>query len=142
MDVNAQIDGYLAAQPEPKRGDMHALHELLSRVMPGTRRWFVDGTDETGRTITNPSIGYGLHTIAYADVRTREWFQVGLSANTGGISVYVMGLEDRTYLPRTYGATLGKAKVTGYCIRFRALRDVDLGVLEAAIRDGVARTSP
>lgn len=139
--VRAQIDGYLAAQPEPKRADMQALHDRIVTLMPGCRLWFLDGKDEGGRTVSNPSIGYGLHIMTYADGRTREFYQVGLSANTTGISVYIMGLDDKTYLARTYGGVLGKASVTGYCIKFSALRNIKLAVLEAAIRDAVARTS-
>ena len=140
MDVNTQIHQYLAAQPERKRGDMQTLHAMMLRIMPDCRLWFLDGKDENGRTVSNPNIGYGLQSRAYADGRTRDFYQIGLSANTTGISVYIMGLEDKTYLPRTYGSALGKATVTGYCIKFSALRNVDLAVLEEAIRDGIART--
>ena len=52
-----------------------------------------------------------------------------------------MGLDDKTYLAETYGSELGKASVTGYCIKFSSLRNIDLAVLEAAIRDGIARPS-
>ena len=141
MNVLTQISDYLAAQPEPKRGDMQVLHSMMLRVMPDGRLWFLDGKNEDGRTVSNPNIGYGLRTIAYADGRTREFYQIGLSANTAGISVYIMGLDDKTYLARTYGAKLGKASVTGYCIKFSALRNVDLDVLEAAVLDGISRTS-
>ena len=141
MNVTTQISDYLAAQPERKRGDMQALHSMMLRVMPGGRLWFLDGKDDSGRTVSNPNIGYGLFTIAYADGRTREFYQIGLSANTAGISVYVMGLDDKTYLAETYGGKLGKATVTGYCIRFSAIDKINLDVLEAAIRDGIARTS-
>ena len=55
----------------------------------------------------NPSIGYGLRTMTYADGRTREFYQIGLSANSTGISVYIMGLDDRAYLAKTYGPSLG-----------------------------------
>ena len=141
MNVRTQITEYLAAQPERKRDDMQTLHGMMSRVMPGGRLWFLDGKDERGRTVSNPNIGYGSLTMTYADGRTREFYQVGLSANTTGISIYIMGIEDKTYLAATYGGRLGKASVTGYCIRFSALRNIDLDVLEAAIRDGIARTS-
>jgi hypothetical protein len=139
--VHTQITAYLAAQPERKRADMEALHAMMLRLMPGCRLWFLDGKDEDGRTVSNPSIGYGLLTKAYADGRTREFYQVGLSANTSGISVYIMGLDDGTYLAKTYGGEIGKAAVTGYCIKFRSLRNIDVAVLEAAIRDGITRTS-
>jgi hypothetical protein len=140
MTVHTQIADYLAAQPERKRADMQALHSTMLRLMPNGQLWYLDGTDERGRTVSNPSIGYGLLTTTYADGRTREFYQIGLSANTAGISVYIMGLDDKTYLAETYGAELGKARVTGYCIKFSALRNVNLAVLEAAIRDGIART--
>ena len=141
MNVHRQITDYLAAQPERKRGDMQALHSMMLRLMPDGRLWFLDGKDEGGRMVSNPNIGYGRLTIAYADGRTREFYQVGLSANTTGISIYIMGLDDKTYLAETYGGQLGKASVTGYCIKFSALRNINLDVLEAAIRDGIARTS-
>jgi hypothetical protein len=141
MDVHTQISHYLAAQPERKRGDMETLHGLISRLMPDCRLWFLDGKDEGGRTVSNPNIGYGLLHMAYADGRTREFYQIGLSANTSGISVYIMGLDDKAYLAETYGGELGKASVTGYCIKFSALRNINVAVLETAIRDGVARTS-
>lgn len=141
MTVHTQISDYLAAQSERKRDDMQTLHAMMLRLIPDGRLWFLDGKDERGRTVSNPNIGYGLQTTAYADGRTREFYQVGLSANTTGISVYIMGLDDKSYLAQTYGRELGKAKVTGYCIKFSALRNIDLSVLEAAIRDGIAQTS-
>ena len=140
MTIKKQIDAYLAEQPEAKRADMLALHRRILKVMPGCKLWFLDGTDDNGKAVTNPNIGYGRQTMTYADGTTRPFYQVGFSANTGGISVYIIGLEDRTYLPRTYGKTIGKAKVTGYCIKFKALKDIDVDVLEAAIRDGVEAT--
>lgn len=139
MTVNTQIRDYIAEQPEAKRRDLQTLHDLVVSLLPDGRLWFLDGTDETGRVVSNPNIGYGSQTKTYADGRTREFYQVGLSANTTGISVYIMGLDDKTYLAATYGATLGKARVTGYCIKFRALRDINIDVLAAAIRDGIAR---
>ena len=141
MNVQAQISDYLAAQPDRKRGDMQTLHDLLLQLMPDCRLWFLDGKDESGRTVSNPNIGYGRLTIDYADGRQREFYQIGLSANTTGISVYIMGLDDKTYLAETYGSELGKASVTGYCIKFSSLRNINVAVLEAAIRDGIARTS-
>ncbi|MEQ1779975.1 MAG: DUF1801 domain-containing protein [Hyphomonadaceae bacterium] len=140
MTIKKQIDAYLAEQPEPKRGDMQALHRRILKAMPGSKLWFLDGTDDTGKNVTNPNIGYGEQTMTYADGKTRPFYQVGFSANTTGISVYIIDLDDRTYLPRTYGKTIGKAKVTGYWIKFKALKDIDVDVLEAAIRDGVEAT--
>lgn len=141
MNVRTQITDYIAAQPERKRSDLQALHELILGLLPRCRLWFLDGKDERGRTVSNPNIGYGVQTMRYADGSTREFYQIGLSANTTGISVYIMGLKDKTYLARTYAGELGKASLTGYCIKFRAVRDINVAVLSAAIRDGVKQTS-
>ena len=141
MDVDTQISTYLSAQPARKRAEMQALHETILRLMPGCRRWFLDGKDDNGRVVSNPNIGYGQLTMNYADGTTREFYQVGLSGNTTGISVYIMGLSDKAYLAETYGERIGKASVTGYCIKFSALRNIDVAVLEEAIRDGVTQTS-
>ena len=136
MTIPEQIDTYIASQPEPKRIDLETLHQLTLQVSPGCRVWFNDGKNSEGKIIANPSIGYGFYTIKYADGSSREFYQIGLSANTTGISVYIMGLKDKTSLARTYGESLGKASVSGYCIKFKALKDIKLDVLEAAIRDG------
>jgi hypothetical protein len=141
MTVRQQITEYIAAQPERKRSDMQALHRLMMRLMPGCRLWFLDGKDERGRTVSNPNIGYGIQAQTYADGSTREFYQIGLSANTTGISVYVMGLADKKHLAETFGKALGKAKVTGYCIKFRTLSDIDVAVLEGAVRYGIKQTS-
>ena len=140
MKVQKQIKDYISAQPEPKRNEMQELHGIVLGLMPGCKLWFLDGKDENGRTVSNPSIGYGVQTTTYADGKTREFYQIGISANTTGISVYVMGIKDRKYLAETYGKKLGKASVTGYCIKFRTLKNISLDVLEAAIRDGVEQT--
>jgi hypothetical protein len=138
MDVQDQIGSYIASQLEPKRTEMESLHATILRLMPGCRLWFVDGTDDAGKTVSNPNIGYGFYTIKYKGGETRDFYQIGLSANTTGISVYILGFEDRKYLAQTYGGKIGKASVTGYCIKFKSLKDIDLEVLEAAIRDRLA----
>ncbi len=134
MNIQEQITEYIAGQPEPKRGDMQELHRCILQVLPDCKLWFEDGKNAEGKTVSNPSIGYGSYTIKYANGTTRDFFQIGLSANTGGISVYILGIADKTYLVRTYGEKLGKASVTGYCIKFKKLGDINLDVLEGAIR--------
>ena len=136
MNVKEQIQKYIASQPEPKRSDMQALHRVIRKVMPACKLWFLDGKDNEGKTVSNPNIGYGLQAMKYADGTTREFYQIGLSANKTGISVYILGIEDKKYLAETYGKDLGKATVTGYCIRFRSLKDISTDVLVEAIRFG------
>src|SRR3954468_12524225 len=133
MNVEEQIEQYIATQPEPKRGDMQQLHRLALRVLPKCKLWFLDGKNSENKTVSNPNIGYGLHTIKYADGKTREFYQIGISANKTGISVYILGIDDKTYLAKTYGKKIGKASVSGYCIKFKTLEDINLDILEAAI---------
>lgn len=141
MSVETQIDDYIAGQPESKRADMQALHGLIVGLLPGCRLWFLDGTNSDGKVVSNPNIGYGFQTINYADGTARDFYQVGLSGNTTGISVYIIGIDDKQYLARTFGGRLSKASVTGYCIKFRTLKDIDVDVLEEAIRSGVEATN-
>ncbi|HVO78885.1 MAG TPA: DUF1801 domain-containing protein [Candidatus Bathyarchaeia archaeon] len=138
MNVQDQIEKYIASQPEPKRSDIRMLHRLTLQVSPECKLWFSDGKDSDNRTVSNPTIGYGSHTIKYANGKSREFFQIGVSGNKTGISVYILGLKDKKHLIKTYGKKLGKASVTGYCIRFKALKDIDIDTLEAAIRYGLA----
>jgi Domain of unknown function (DU1801) len=141
MNVEGQIKKYINGQPEPKRSDLHELHRIILQVMPACKLWFLDGKDNEGKTVSNPNIGYGLQAMKYADGTTREFYQIGLSGNKTGISVYILGIEDKKYLAQTYGKVLGKANVTGYCIRFKTLKDINVEILGAAIRDRVEAQS-
>ncbi len=141
MNLKEQIKDYITSQPEPKRSDMQALHRHIRKVLPGCKLWFLDGKNSEGKTVSNPNIGYGAYTIKYADGTTKGFYQIGLSANATGISVYILGISDKTYLARAYGNKLGKASITGYCIKFKTLRDINIDILEQAIRYGVASTN-
>jgi hypothetical protein len=136
MNLEEQIKKYINSQPEPKRSDMQELHRIILQAMPACKLWFLDGKDSKNKTVSNPNIGYGIQTMKYADGTTREFYQIGLSANKTGISVYILGIEDKKYLAQTYGKELGKASVTGYCIKFKTLKDINIEILAAAIRDG------
>jgi hypothetical protein len=134
MNVKEQIAAYINSQPEAKRSEMQELHQRILKAMPKCKLWFLDGKDEKGKIVSNPNIGYGSYNIKYADGTSREFYQIGLTANTTGISVYIMGIKDKTYLAKTYGKQLGKASVTGYCIKFKTLKDINIDILEDAIR--------
>jgi hypothetical protein len=136
MNTQEQIKEYITSQSEPKRSDMEVLHHIIQQVKPKCKLWFLDGKDSDNKTVSNPNIGYGSYTMKYAGGKTREFYQIGFSANTTGISVYIMGIEDKKYLAQTYGKKLGKAGVTGYCIKFKTLKDINMDVLEEAIRCG------
>jgi len=140
MTVKEQIKQYIAGQPEPKRNDMQALYQLILKIMPKSKLWFLDGKNSEGKTVSNPNIGLGSYMINYSDGSVKEFYQIGLSANTTGISVYLMGIEDKKYLAETYGKKIGKASVTGYCIKFKTLKDLQIDVLQEAIMYGFKTT--
>ena len=141
MTTKSDISSYILSLPDPKRTEMESLHQHIQKLLPKAKLWFLDGKDEKGKVVSNPNIGYGSQSMKYADGTTKEFYQIGISANTSGISVYIMGLEDKKYLIQTYGDSIGKATVTGYCIKFKKLNDIDLDILEKAILDGVKQTS-
>lgn len=135
MNIEEQIEQYINSQPEQKRNDMQELNQIILKAMPRCKSWFLDGKNSENKTVSNPSIGYGSYTIKYADGSEREFYRIGLSANTTGISVYILGIKDKTYLAKTYGNELGKASVSGYCIKFKSLKDINVNILEKAIRN-------
>ena len=136
MNVQRQIDAYIASVSEPKRRELQELHRTILEIKRGAKLWFLDGKDSTGKTVSNPNIGYGSRPHRYADGATGEFYQIGLSANKTGISVYILGIDDKKFLSETYGKDLGKASVTGYCIRFKTIKDINIEILKSAIRFG------
>ncbi len=136
MNIKEQIKNYITSQPDTKRVDMQTLHRHILQLIPECKLWFFDGKNSENKTVSNPTIGYGLQTIKYANGKTKDWFQIGLSANNTGISVYILGIRDKKLLAQTYGKKLGKASVTGYCIRFKTLKDINTEILLKAIQYG------
>ncbi|SKA17413.1 DUF1801 domain-containing protein [Sediminibacterium ginsengisoli] len=139
--IVSTIREHIDSLPEPRRTEMNTLHAFIKKLFPKTKLWFDEGKDASGKVVTNPTIGYGLQTIRYTNGKTRDYFQIGIRANTSGISVYILGLADKTYLANTYGKKIGKAKVTGYCIKFKTTADIDLKILGEAIQYGVKATA-
>ena len=139
MSVHEQIDRYIRAQSPAKAEELRALHRRILEIAPDARLWFLDGRNDDGKVVSNPNIGYGSETLAYAGGGSRAFYKIGLSANTSGLSVYVMGLKDKKFLSDTYGARLGKATTTGYCIRFKSIRDLDPGVFDELVADALGQ---
>lgn len=137
MKTIQNISNYINSLGEAKKEDLQKLHQLIQQQHPESRLWFLDGKNEEGKVISNPNIGYGTTQLHYKDGKSKEFYQIGLSANTTGISVYIMGIEDKNYLTRSYGNTIGKATITGYCIKFRSLKDIDITILLKAIRERI-----
>lgn len=108
IKIEEQIKKYITGQPEPKSSEMQTLHELSLQVLPICKSCFTDGKNSESKTVSNPNIGYGSYIIKYADGTTRKFYRIGLSANKTGISVYILGLKDKSYLAKTYGINSGR----------------------------------
>jgi hypothetical protein len=140
MEVTQLIEAYISNLPEAKRQEISELHSLIRKSLPDSKLWYLDGKDSAGKIVSNPNIGYGSQIIKYADGKTKEFYQIGLSANTSGISVYIIGLEDKQFLSKTYKDRLGKASISGYCIKFKSLKNINIEVLLEAIQHGFHAT--
>ena len=137
MTIQEQINEYITSHKEPKRSDLENLHQIILELMPKCKLWFLDGKNDENKTVSNPNIGYGLHLMKYADGKTKDFYKIGLSANTTGISIYILGIEDKKYLANTFGEKVGKASVTSYCIKFKKLDDINIDVLKEAIQSAL-----
>jgi hypothetical protein len=73
--------------------------------------------------------------------KSREFYQIGISANKT-VSLSISCIKDKKYLARTFGKKLGKASVSVYCIKFKTLKDINIDILEAAIRYGIDVSLP
>ena len=133
MEIKAQIRDFIKSQPEPKQNEMRELHNLILQILPNCKQWYFDGKNENGKQIAHPTIGYGNYTITYKDGSTREFFRIGLLANTTGLAVHIMGLEDKKFLQDKYGKTIGKAKVGSYGITFKSIKDINLEIIKEVI---------
>jgi len=135
-DVQRQIQAHFTQLEVDKSKELQQLHNLIVSLNPQCKLWFDNGINEEGKVVTNPTIGYGLQTLEYAKGNTREFFQIGICATTSGISIYLIGLKDKNILKKTFGETLGKSTITGYCVKYKRLSDLNSETLEQLIQFG------
>lgn len=141
MQIQEQIENYIKSLPLAKSVDMQDLHNIILSIIPDCALSFLDGKNNEGKVVSNPNIGYGSQIINYADGSSREFYQIGISANSSGISVYIIGLSDKTYLKEHFAESIGKASISGYCIKFKKLNEINLEVLKKAILFGLNATA-
>jgi hypothetical protein len=138
VPVETQIKNYIDSLPAPKQQDMWAIHHLILKLKPTVQLWFLDGLNSQKKVVANPNIGYDLLALLYANGSSKPFYKIGLSANSTGISVYVMGLPDKNFLKDQFAKKIGKAAITGYCIKFKSLKEINVAVLAEAIQHGLA----
>jgi hypothetical protein len=132
--IEIQIESHLVSLPVSQQQEMRLLHQQIQNLLMPCQLWYLDGKNEDGKSVTNPNIGYGNYVFQYADGTSRSFYKFGISAKKSGISVYFMGLEDKLFLQNTLLSTIGKAKITGYCIQFKSISDIHLDVLLATMK--------
>lgn len=135
MNLEDQIRIYLSSLPEPKRIDLQELDSIIMEINPNCKLWFLDGKNNENKVVSNPNIGYGLTHIKYANGNSKEFYQIGTSANTTGISIYLFSNKDKDYFAKKYKNKLGKATITGYCIKFKTLKDLNIEILKELIKE-------
>jgi hypothetical protein len=133
MKIQEKIDLHLNQLPKEKSVELRALFHLIQNEMKDAPLHFFDGLNEQGKVVANPTIGLGSCRLTYKDGRFQDTFRIGISANSTGLSIHILGIKDKSYLKETFGSRLGKAKITGYCIRFTKLADVDSAVLREIV---------
>ncbi len=133
METKEQITSYLTTLPSHKGSELSELYQMILVKMGEPFLQFFDGKNEEGKVIANPTIGFGKCRLNYANGSFQDSFRLGISSNATGISIYITGLKDKNILQEKFGNRLGKAKITGYCVRFKKLGDLDKTVLAALI---------
>lgn len=120
--------------PESKQQELQEFIRLVAKVAPQEKAAFYDGKDKEGMVLTNPALGFGSYTHHFSDGRVEQLYRIGISPNATGFSIYVLGLKDKEILKTRFANSLGKAKVTGYCIKFKSLKDLDEKIVLVLIK--------
>lgn len=55
MNIQEQINAYIAIQADLKLSDMHELQHIILEVMPKCKLWFIDDKNNKGKTVSNPN---------------------------------------------------------------------------------------
>lgn len=137
MIASTNIKSYLDSLPENTKEELTFFHQQVLEKYPNCRIWFLDGKDATGKVISNPNMGYGTITLPTKTNINREFYKLGISANSKGFSIYFMGLTDRNLIQKHLGHFFPNSKITGYCLNLKSIKNVELAILEKLILFGM-----
>jgi len=103
----AAAEAYLDTLPDPRRGHMRHLHEVILEALPGIDVGIVDYA-------SSPVIGYGWYDYSNSKGPAGRWFSIGIASRKAYISLYSMASGDGGYLvesivDRFPGATAGRS---------------------------------
>lgn len=116
------VGQYIASiDDETTQKDAQALADLMHRISGKEPILYGIGT-----------IGYDVFKYEYASGRKGESHTLGFYPRKGKITVY---LSDGTARYTELLAKLGKHTITGYCVYFKQLSDIELPVLEQILEE-------
>lgn len=137
MIASTNIKSYLDSLPENTKEELTFFHQQVLEKYPNCRIWFLDGKDASGKVISNPNMGYGSITLPTKTNINREFYKLGISANSKGFSIYFMGLTDRNLIQNHLGHFFPNSKITGYCLNLKSIKKVELAILDKLIQFGM-----
>ncbi len=116
---------FIASVEHPtRRADAEAILEIFKRVTGCEPKMWGDSI-----------IGFGRYRYEYKSGRKDEWMLTGFAPRKANLVLYVMpGYEDKGEVL----GSLGKHRIGKSCLYVNKLADVDVGVLEEIVAEGVA----
>lgn len=118
------VEEYISSLEGDVQADARTLVDIMSRVSKETPQLYGYGT-----------VGFGVYHYKYQSGREGDAHTLAFYPRKGKITLYLM---DGTARYAKLLEKLGKHTTTGYCVYIKRLSDVDLGVLEAIIRESYA----
>ena len=117
------VDDYLASLDEQIAADSHVLIDMMHRITGAEPQLWNVGT-----------IGFDTYHYKYDSGREGDGHVIGFYPRKGKTTLYLI---DGTARHADLLAKLGTHTLTGYCIYFKRLSDLDLAVLEQLVQASV-----
>lgn len=112
--------------------ELLTITQWIAKHFPLLETSFFDGKNASGKIVTNPTYGFG--TLIQSGVNGgKPTFQLGVSANSTGITLSFIGIRNRVDLSELCHG-IGNASITKYCIKFKSFNGLDANVLQHVIK--------
>ncbi len=121
--TKVSVSAYIAALPEGRRADVKAIAKMMEKA--------------TGKkaVMWGPSIiGFDTYHYVYRTGREGDAPIIAFSPRAQSLALYI---NSDSFKNKTLMKKFGKYQMSGSCLHIKKLSDVDLGVLETLIADGV-----
>ena len=137
MPISEPFDLFLGQFNLNFHSEIQQIHSLILSLMPNGKLHFESGVSDNGKIIHNPTLCYGELDLPLSGGKTRKTFQIGLTSNATGLSIHVMGLRNKCSLKELMGHNIGKASITGYCLRMKTINDISLEALSEGLTKAI-----